>query len=395
MWISLWRTWLGVSDTALAASACACLATLAVTLVLIRLAPRLGLMDQPDGRKTHAAPTPVIGGLGIALGCIPVAMCVFPAGRPLEALAIASVMLLITGVADDLYDLRWQYRFCAQVAAALVLVYFGGVRVNSIGTALGVDGHTLGILSAPFTVLATAGVINAINMSDGVDGLAGSIGMAALAMAAAAAIYAKNTGLAIGLVLLMGGVAAFLALNLRAPWNPRARTFLGNAGSEFLGLVIAWACFRLTQTPDHPVTPVLAPFLISAPLIDCLVLMAHRIRRGRSPFSADRDHLHHLLIDAGFSISGVIFIIVAECLAIGLLAGLALLRHPAQPLFVVCFLALAAGHFAVTAHRPRAVRIFSGLARIAGGAGANRRGLNWATTTAGGEFPNGRPHATD
>lgn len=373
MWGSLWLSWIQISSVAIAAAAAAFILTVLLILSLIRMAPRLGLIDKPGGRKVHAAPTPAIGGLAIALGCIPVAIYVFPPGRPLEALALASVLLLITGILDDLYDLRWQYRILAHVAAALVLVYFGGVRVDSIGTALGIDGHTLGILSAPFTVLATTGLINAVNMADGIDGLAGSIAMATLAMLTAAALYAKNSGLATGLVLLMGSVAAFLIFNLRTPWNPRARTFLGNAGSEFLGLLIAWACFRLTQTPAHPVTPVLAPFLISAPVIDCLALMAHRIRNGRSPFSADRNHLHHLLIDAGFSINGVIMVVVAESLLIGLLAACALLRHVSQPLFVVSFLGLLAAHFVATAHRPRALGIYARLTKLAAGAGFSRR----------------------
>lgn len=393
MWGSLWLGWIQISSVAISACAAAFVLTLLFSLSLIRLAPRLGLIDRPGGRKAHAAPTPAIGGLAIALGCIPVAIYVFPPGRPLESLAVASVILLTTGILDDLYNLRWHYRIFAHVAAALVLVYFGGVRVDSIGRALGVDGHTLGILSAPFTVLATTGLINAVNMADGLDGLAGSIAMATLAMLTAAALYAENSGLATGLILVMGSVAAFLVFNLRTPWNPKARTFLGNAGSEFLGLLIAWACFRLTQTPAHPVTPVLAPFLISVPVIDCLALMAHRIRSGRSPFSADRNHLHHLMIDAGFSISGVIFVVVAESLAIGLLAAFALLRHISQPLFVLCFLGFLAVHFFATARRPRALAIYGRLAKLSSGAWFGGRLSAKAAAGAVAELPHRRQAA--
>ena len=364
--ISLWAVITRVSERSAPAALAAFLLTLAVTSVLIEMAPRLGLMDRPRGRKTHAVATPAIGGLGIALGCIPVAALVFPLGRPFESLLIAGALLLCVGVLDDLYDLHWRVRLCAHAAAALILVWFGGVQVNEIGTAFGVgDYHQLGSLAAPFTVLATTGLINAFNMADGVDGLAGSIGLTALGMLAAAALYAGNFDLAAGLVPIMGGVAAFLVFNLRTPSRRRARTFLGNAGSELLGLTVAWACFRLTQTPAHPVTPVLAPFLVAVPVIDCLVLMIHRTRKGRSPFAADRDHLHHILMDAGFSSTGVIAAVMGAGLAIGLAAALALLRHVPQPLFIVAFLLLMTCYFCMTMQRTRAVALFAALPLLA------------------------------
>jgi UDP-GlcNAc:undecaprenyl-phosphate GlcNAc-1-phosphate transferase len=363
MWISLWRNWLHVWAGALTAGALAFGLTLVITFVLIKLAPRMGLMDHPGGRKTHATATPAVGGLGLALGCMPVAALLFPQGRPLQALGIAAIMLLITGVVDDRFDLPWPQRICAQVAAALVLVYLGGVRVNSIGTAFGVgDYHQLGNLAAPFTVLATVGLINAINMADGVDGLAGSIGMATLGMLAAAALYAGNDDLATGSILMMGGVAAFLVFNLSST-RALPRTFLGNAGSEFTGLAIAWTCFRLTQTEAHPVTPVLAPFLICVPVIDGLVLMSHRLRRGASPFRADRDHLHHLLLDAGFSSNGVVLFILGFSLMIGLAAAAALFVHIPQPMFILAFLLLMGAHYRITAQRAQAVAIFAVMAR--------------------------------
>jgi UDP-GlcNAc:undecaprenyl-phosphate GlcNAc-1-phosphate transferase len=226
----------------------------------------------------------------------------------------------------------------------------------------------------PFTVLATTGLINALNMIDGIDGLAGSLTMATLAMLGCAGLYAGNPEVATLAIMMMGAVGAFLAFNMRNPWNPTARTFLGNAGSEFLGLVIAWSCFRLTQNHLHPVAPVLAPFLFSVPVIDCLALMVRRMAARRSPFSADRNHLHHLLADAGFSITGVIVVIMTLSLSIGLLASIALINHFVQPLFIAAFVAMLVGYFALTADRQRAVRLFGALARMAG----QRRALELA-----------------
>ena len=319
--------------------------------------------------------TPAVGGLAIALSILPIAMFAFPTDRPMLALVAASVLLLTEGVIDDIYDLRWKYRLCCHAAAALGLGYYGGVKVDYIGSAFGVwDYHQLGSLAMPFTVLATTGLINALNMIDGVDGLAGSLTLATLAMLGCAGLYADNTEVATLAIMLVGAVAGFLVFNMRNPWNPRARTFLGNAGSEFLGLVIAWCCFRLTQNHSHPVAPVLAPFLFSVPVIDCLVLMVRRIAARRSPFSADRNHLHHLLADAGFSITGVIAVIVTASLTIGLLASIALINHVAQPWFIAAFVILLVAYFALTAKRDRAVGLFGRLARLAG----QRRALELA-----------------
>jgi UDP-GlcNAc:undecaprenyl-phosphate GlcNAc-1-phosphate transferase len=367
MWTALAISWREVAEKALALGGLAFLGTVVVVLILIPLAPRLGLMDRPDKRKAHAAPMPAIGGLAIALSTLPLAMFAFPTDRPLLALVAASVLLLTEGVLDDIYDLRWKYRLCCHAAAALVLVYYGGVKVDYIGAAFGVGHyHQLGSLAMPFTVLATTGLINALNMIDGVDGLAGSLTLATLGMLGCAGLYAGNLEVASLAIMLMGSVAGFLVFNLRNPVNPAARTFLGNAGSEFLGLAIAWMCFRLTQNHVHPVAPVLAPFLFSVPVIDCLVLMVRRIAEGRSPFAADRNHLHHLLADAGFSITGVIAVILAVSLAIGMLASLAMVARVIEPAFIFAFGLLLIAHYVLTADRERAVRLFGVLARLTG-----------------------------
>ena len=359
---AVWRTWSLVSASALAMGMLAILATVASIMALRRLAPRLGLMDQPGGRKQHARATPAVGGLAIALGCALAATGLGPLGPPETALALGGGILLTTGVLDDLFDLAWPLKVAAQVAAAMVLIGFGGVEVNSIDTALGFNGRNLGFLAAPFTILATVGLINAINMIDGADGLAGAAILSALAMLTGAALYAGNADLARTLLVLCGGVSAFLGFNLRLPGRPHARVFLGNAGSEFLGLAVAWGCFRLTQTPSHPVTPVLAPFLIAIPVIDCLTIMLRRIAQRRSPFSADRDHLHHVLADAGLSPTVIVLLVTFASLAIGLVAALCLLRHVPQPLFIVAFLTLTAIYAWISHRRRRFVSLVRGIA---------------------------------
>jgi UDP-GlcNAc:undecaprenyl-phosphate/decaprenyl-phosphate GlcNAc-1-phosphate transferase len=343
----MYEAWLQLTQRGLVLAGAPFVATLVLVFLLKPLALRLGLVDHPGARKTHGGPTPLAGGAAITLAALATAGFLLPMTRDLVALGAASLIMLVVGTVDDRYDINWRVRIVAQTAAALVLYTWGGVRVESIGGAFGFPGHTLGVLSLPFTILATVGVTNAINWADGVDGLAGSLCLAAFAMLAAAAIYAGNAPLADDLMLMGGCVIGFLAYNLRTPWRSRASVFLGD-GAEILGLWIAWASFRLTQTTGHPVTPVLAPFLIAPPVIDCLVLIVRRLRARRSPFFADRNHLHHLLLDAGLSSTAVVVGLTGASLAIGLAAATARRIHVPEPVFPAIYLAAAAIYFLVS-----------------------------------------------
>ena len=338
--------------------------TLGMLLLLQPIAQKLGLLDHPEGRKDHDEPTAATGGLAMAIGIF-VAMLWFTDWSPqIVAFMVAASLIVLVGMLDDHYDLRWWVRVLAQCGAVLVMVYGGGVRIEHIGQVFGMESTGLGVLSVPFTVFATVGVINALNMIDGVDGLAGGISLAGLGMLAAASFYEGNTELAERLVIFIGAVLGFLLMNMRFPWQPRARVFMGDAGSAFLGFSIAWATFRLTQAHGHSVTPILAPWLIATPIIDCVVLIVRRLRRGQSPFRADREHMHHLMLDAGFTPSQLTVTLTAVNLLLGLAAGVALKMKVPQPLLVAAFVAICLWYFWLTARRERAVSVFARLNRF-------------------------------
>lgn len=326
--------------------------------VLEPFAYRLGLLDHPGGRKDHGHPTPIIGGLAMAIGIMVPVIWDGTYPRAYLGFMVGAALLIAVGLVDDVRDVRWWWRVLAQVTAALAMIYIGGVKVEYLGEVFGAGAFDLGVWSVPFTVLATVGVINAFNMCDGVDGLAGSLAVAAMTMYCAAAIYSGNTFMVDRLAPVISAVAVFLVFNLRHPWRSRARVFMGNAGSAFLGYLIAWTCFRLTQNPDHPVTPVLAPWLVAPPIIDCLVLIARRFKQGRSPFAAGRDHMHHLLLDAGYSPTQVALGIALISLGLGLGAALAL-RSNLIPdtLLVVAFILLTVAYYGFSSNWPRAVAI--------------------------------------
>jgi UDP-GlcNAc:undecaprenyl-phosphate GlcNAc-1-phosphate transferase len=337
---------------------------IAAMLALLPLARRLGWYDHPDdGRKDHAVPTPFVGGIAVAAGALAAVLLLGLDGgdlRAIAALGAAGLLMLATGLFDDLHDSNWRWRIAAQVLASLILIHGGGLAVNHVGTVFGHPITSLGWFSIPFTVFMVVALINALNMADGVDGLTGSVVLVGLAMFAAAALYAGDPALFSVLAAVAGAVLGFLVFNLRRPGLPRARVFLGNGGSALLGLVIAWASLRLTQNPEHPVTAILLPWLLVPPVVDAVALVLRRAAQGRSPFAADRNHMHHFMLDAGFSPSQIALSLGGISLGLGGLAALALrnnwLEHTA---LVLIYVAMTIAWFLLTWRRERAVAFFA------------------------------------
>jgi UDP-N-acetyl-D-galactosamine dehydrogenase len=163
---------------------------------------------------------------------------------------------------------------------------------------------------------------------------------------------------------VIAAVSVFLLFNMRSPWRARARVFMGNAGSAFLGYLIAWVCFRLTQNPGHPVTPVLAPFFVAPLIIDCLVLIFRRLREGRSPFAAGRDHMHHFMLDAGLTPTQIAISLSLVSAALGLGAALALRSNRVPDgILLLVFMLLTAGYYWLSSDRARIVAVFGVLQR--------------------------------
>lgn len=338
-------------------------------LALLPVAHRLRWYDHPDaGRKNHLEPTPFIGGIALAIGAFGAVLLLGldgGDGRALAALAVAALVVLSVGLIDDLRDPDWRWRIAGQVVAALILVYGGGLAVNQVGMVFGHPIISLGWLSVPFTVFMIVALINALNMADGVDGLSGTVVFVGLSMFAAAALYAGDPALFALLAAVAGSVLGFLAFNLRRPGLPRARAFLGNGGSALLGLVIAWASLRLSQNPEHPVTAILLPWLLVPPVVDAVALVIRRVLKGHSPFRADRNHLHHLMQDAGFSPTGIALTLGGLTLLLGGVAALALredwVDHTA---LVLLYVAMTIGWFLLSWRRERAVAAFARLRRL-------------------------------
>lgn len=271
---------------------------------LIPLAGRIGLVDHPNPRKMHERPTPMIGGLAIAIAVGTTAVLVLPGPGSLFTVAVlgGAAALLVVGMLDDVHELSPLARLLTQAGACLWVIQQAGVQLGDFGQLFSADVLNLGWLAVPITVFAAMGVINAFNLIDGMDGLSGTVFLIA---AAGMALFARLAGQHAVLLLLLiasGAVLGFLVFNARWPWNPRARTFLGDSGALLLGFLLAWCAIRLGSGADRAYMPMTAVWLVAVPLLDTSTMIWMRWREGRSAASADQRHLHHAFLRAGFSV---------------------------------------------------------------------------------------------
>jgi len=298
---------------------------LALTASLIgvarRVAPAIGLVDRPSRRKSHRGDVPLVGGIAIYVGLV---VTITVAGQLAESTAFltAGLLLLAVGLWDDLRRSSPGIRITLQAVAVLIVGYFGDAFLWSLG-GIGPGGTELqlGWLAVPFTVFAGVGLINAFNMADGLDGLCGTLVLAALVGLGLVALYGGRPQESALILLLTGCVAAFLAYNLRLPGRDQAKVFLGDAGSYLLGFSVLYLATKLSQGPERVMSPVSALWFCMLPLLDTIGMIIRRLRRRRSPFAADREHLHHVFLLAKFSVSETVMVMATMAL-IGVFVGL-------------------------------------------------------------------------
>lgn len=286
--------------------------TIFLHLILPRFAHSVGLVDHPNTRKSHQGRVPLIGGIAMYIGFVIAFISLDVSWAYKFVFLLASGIVFLTGLIDDINELSAKQRFMAQAIAAIIMAVGAGHVLHDLG-AIGIGGGTvsLGTFAIPFTIFATIGVINALNMSDGIDGLAGGLSVVSLIGFAIAAWFAGMHDHLQVLLLLISVVTAFLLFNFRFPGRSRALVFMGDAGSTFLGFALAWFAISLSQGEQRAIAPVTALWLIALPLFDTVAIMLRRILKKRSPFSADREHLHHAFVLSGLGVAPSALIIFA------------------------------------------------------------------------------------
>ena len=222
--------------------------------------------------------------------------------------------MFLLGLIDDIYSLGAKFKLFIQVAIA-TLVYLLGVQINELPIAGGID---LGLLSYPITLLWIVGISNAVNFIDGVDGLAGSVvtvNAITLAIIAVAMTPSNPISALIGFILA-GSMLAFLTFN----FNP-AKIFMGDSGALFSGFLLA--TISITGVMKAATLAIIVPFVVLAvPIMDITYASLRRILKGKSPFVADSEHIHHKLLHAGFSQKKTVVILTSVAILAGAMAAL-------------------------------------------------------------------------
>jgi UDP-GlcNAc:undecaprenyl-phosphate/decaprenyl-phosphate GlcNAc-1-phosphate transferase len=316
-------------------------------VALVGPARRFDLVDHPAGRKNHSAPTPLVGGLAIFLSLILTHLLAGNLFSISNSLLIAMLATVAIGVADDAHEIGHRSKFFAQLIAALLIVSGTEVHVSHLGDIFSLGNVVLDKWSLLVTVIAIIGLMNAINMIDGLDGLAGTQALVPILMFLGVAHKAGDGFSTSQLMILAGAISGFLLFNLRSPWRKRALVFMGDTGGLLLGLLLAWYSIRLAGSDSSPLRPITAVWILAVPLLDMGSVMFLRMIQKKSPFAADRQHLHYILVDAGFSVSQVVWTMAFVSIALAFVALLAEAHDVPEAAMFVGFVVLLLGYLAL------------------------------------------------
>ena len=293
------------------------IAAIILTPLVKRLAFRLGAVDAPNYRKVHARIMPRLGGLAIfgafMIGILLLKFVTDFQSNYLYAILIAATIIVITGIVDDMREISAKAKLLGQIIAACIVVFVGGIQIENINLPFGGE-LEFGWLGIPFTIIWIVGITNAINLIDGLDGLAAGVSTIALITLAVMAMIMGN-----GIVIAMAAILAaatigFLFFNVHP-----AKIFMGDTGALFLGFMIS--VLALLGFKNVAVISFVIPvIMLGVPISDTFFAIVRRLRNGKKWSDPDKSHLHHRLLDVGFSHSQTVMIIYAMAAMFGLAA---------------------------------------------------------------------------
>jgi UDP-GlcNAc:undecaprenyl-phosphate GlcNAc-1-phosphate transferase len=276
---------------------------------LSKVAPALGLVDTPNLRKQHQGRIPLVGGIAVSLALLTYFIHSPNILAHADLFVLCITVLVILGAIDDRFDMPVAPRLLVQAGITILVIANTHMQLDYVGNIFGFGDMHFGPLAPIITILAVIGAINAFNMVDGIDGLLGGLAIITFTgMAIVLNLHALHN-LAFVCLVVVAALVPYVMFNLGILGHKR-KVFMGDAGSMMIGFVVIWFLLTMTQ-PDASATmrPVTALWLIGLPLMDMTAIMFRRIKRGQSPFTPDRDHLHHICLNAGIGKTGTLFVI--------------------------------------------------------------------------------------
>lgn len=322
--------------------------TIFCVLLLRPLALRLELIDTPNIRKQHQGNIPLIGGLAMLMGLL-VGLLTLPISlQNYRSFIAGSALLVFVGLLDDFRELSPKSRFFAQIAAVLLMIFWGKVIITHFGNLIFFKDIYLGhYTSLIVTLIAGLGIINAINMIDGVDGLAGTLVLVELSLLICCAIVTQHFSAATILMLLTACVLGFLWFNFPFPGRTHAKIFMGDAGSMLLGFGLIWFLIELSQNGSQTITPVTMLWIMAIPLFDATAVMLYRLIKGQSVIFSDRQHGHHVLLALNFSPLQINILFGGTNFVLGLVGLCAFYYHFNESVMFISFLIVFSFYFFV------------------------------------------------
>lgn len=310
-------------DNILLSSALAFLITFFAIPAIIQVAKNKKLFDEPDERKVHKAVIPTLGGLGIFAGFIIATLMGVPGGvsTELQYFMAAVMVIFFLGIKDDILVLSASKKFIGQLIAAGIIIKFGGIQINNMHGFLGINEipHIASIVLTSFTIIV---ITNSFNLIDGIDGLAGALGLVTSLVFGLYFYFTGQLMYSVMALALTGSLIAFLIYN----FSP-AKIFMGDTGSLLIGLLNSIFAIKFIAIASDPLSglplasaPAIGFAILIVPLFDTLRVFSLRIFKRRSPFSPDRNHIHHFLLDLGLSHKAITLICVGANLILIALA---------------------------------------------------------------------------
>jgi UDP-GlcNAc:undecaprenyl-phosphate GlcNAc-1-phosphate transferase len=302
-----------VLDVLLTASVSFIITFLAIPIIL-QVAEKKNLYDIPDERKVHTNPVASLGGVGIFAGFLLACLLSIQGylNPEFQYFFAAALVIFFLGLKDDLMILSASKKFIGQIIAASILIHLGGIRFDSMHGLFGVEGVSEGFGLA-LSYLTIIVVINSFNLIDGVDGLAASLGILSMFVFGIYFFTINQQAYALLSFSMAGSLMAFMIFN-----HQPARIFMGDSGSLMIGLINSILVIKFINVAGSPLVAVPVPSAVAigfailiVPLLDTLRVFSIRILKGRSPFTPDRNHVHHLLLDRGLSHAAVTFTCVS------------------------------------------------------------------------------------
>lgn len=281
------------------------------------LAPFFNLVDFPSQRKLHQGEIPLVGGISIYLSIL-ISLFYKDFDFTLLIIILSSGIILVLGVLDDSFELGIVVRLISQLIASLIVIGTG-LSIIDIGDYYYFSPIQLGMFGILLTVFSVIGLTNAINFVDGIDGLCSGLVSIALLTLFIYIYFSGNNEIAI-IKLFLTSISAFLLVNLGL--IPFKKVFLGDAGSMVLGFILSWLLIYYSHPSIRYLHPVLTIWCVALPVFDLLGVIIRRTLRKINPFKSDRRHIHHILLDLGYSTIKVLIILLSTSFTLSIIGGI-------------------------------------------------------------------------